>query len=62
MKCPKCRSVGEIHVEVGMKIPSDMYMQISKTNIRRKGCKMLYAGWPKALFVCKACNYSEKGL
>lgn len=62
MKCPECNKYGEIYVDIGIKMNSEYFMNVSKTTMRKKDMQIMYANWPKGRFVCKNCGYSEKGL
>lgn len=52
MLCPKCGKQTEMHVKVGLSIPSDMAGKLSKSRIRNKDVDISWADWDTAYVEC----------
>jgi len=53
MKCEKCKADTIITVQVGIHCPSEMYGNLTKSNLRKKEVWLTHANWETTNFICE---------
>lgn len=62
-KCQRCGSDTLMQLQITISAPSSFYGNLSKTNLRKKECRIVGVKWETADYICTnhECRYVAKG-